>query len=143
MRTANWDIRLADYLESLRDYPFIWGENDCITFTNKCVEIITGQGYCDDWVGDYTDWRGAATHYRRKLSEQGHGDVIEALDYRLSRYVDRFPPRGSIVGRKSDDTKGVLPIALGIVVSDVAAFLNSDGLLLLSLNDADLFWSVD
>lgn len=143
MRTANWDITLAEHLEGLRDYPFVWGENDCITFTNQCVEIITGQGYCDDWIGEYTDGRGAFMHYRRKLYEQGYSSIIDALDDRLERFTGRFPPRGTLVGREYDEKKGVLPIALGVVVSDLAAFLMTDGLVLSTLNETDLFWSVD
>ena len=36
MRVPNWDIKLAEYVNSLQDYPFVWGENDCLTFVNKC-----------------------------------------------------------------------------------------------------------
>ena len=48
MRVPNWDIKLAEYVNSLRDYPFVWGEHDCFTFINKSVEIMRGQGFADD-----------------------------------------------------------------------------------------------
>lgn len=143
MRSANWDIKLSEYLEQLRDCKFEWGKNDCITFTNKCVEIITGRGYCDDWIGEYTTGKGAHMHYRRKLRDLGYYSVIDALDDRLEIFHGKFPPRGSLVGRHADENTGVLPIALGIVVSDLAAFLMDDGLVLSTLNEQDLFWSVD
>ena len=54
MRVPNWDIKLAEYVNSLQHYPFIWGENDCLTFVNKCAEVIRGQSFADDWLGDYT-----------------------------------------------------------------------------------------
>jgi|DEB0MinimDraft_6_1074348.scaffolds.fasta_scaffold03871_3 hypothetical protein len=143
MRLSNWDINLAQYLEDLRDYPFRWGQNDCITFTNRCAEILTGEGYCDDWLGQYTDGKSAFIHYRRKLSEQGYSNIFDALDGRLERFTERFPPRGTLVGRESEDMAGVLPIAMGVVVSDLAAFLTADGLILSNLSDSDLFWSLD
>lgn len=143
MRPANWDIALAEYLEKIRKTPFQWGSNDCITFTNRSTEIITGKGYCDDWIGDYSDGAGAFRHYHRRLSEQGHDGIIAAIDSRLNRLDVKYPPRGTLVGRKSEDKNGVLPIALGIVVSDLAAFLMADGLILLAPDEADLFWSVD
>jgi len=143
MRDANWDIALAEYLEELRHLPFSWGENDCITFTNNAVTAITGRGYCDDWVGQYADGRGAFMHYRRKLYEQGYSSIIDALDDRLDRFDGRYPPRGTLVGRKYEGTDGVLPIALGIVVSDLVAFLMADGLILSSPSETDLFWSIE
>lgn len=143
MRSANWDIRLAEYIDGLRNISFSWGSNDCITFTNAATKIITGKGYCDDWIGDYTNGSGAFKHYRRKLSEQGYDDIIDALDDRLDRLDAKYPPRGTLVGRKSDDVNGVLPIALGVAVSDLVAFLTADGLLLFELIETDLFWSVD
>lgn len=143
MRIANWDIKLAEYIDGLRDMPFAWGSNDCITFTNKAMQIITGKGYCDDWIGDYSNGRGAFKHYRRKLSEQGYDGIIDALDNRLIRLDAKYPPRGTLIGRKSDDVNGVLPIALGVVISDLAAFLIDDGLILSPIDETDLFWSVD
>ena len=143
MRVPNWDIKLAEYVNSLRDYPFVWGENDCITFVNNCVEIIRGQSFADDCLGDYTTPKTALLHYRRKLNHLEYDTVIDMLDDRLERFNGRFPSRGSIIGRPVDQTIGVLPIALGIVVSDVGAFLCGKGMLMCTLEENDLFWSVD
>ena len=143
MRVPNWDIKLAEYVNSLQDYPFVWGENDCITFVNNCVEIVRGQSFADDCLGNYTSPRTALLHYRRKLNNLNYDTVIDMLDDRLERFNGRFPSRGSVIGRPVDQTIGVLPIAMGVVVSDVGAFLCDKGMLMFTLEEDDLFWSVD
>tara|TARA_Y100000114_G_scaffold64448_1_gene59025 strand:+ start:1963 stop:2394 length:432 start_codon:yes stop_codon:yes gene_type:complete len=143
MRVPNWDIKLAEYVNSLQDYPFVWGENDCITFVNNCVEIVRGQSFADDCLGNYTSPKTALLHYRRKLNNLNYDTVIDMLDDRLERFNGRFPSRGSVIGRPVDQTIGVLPIAMGVVVSDVGAFLCDKGMLMFTLEEDDLFWSVD
>ena len=143
MRVPNWDIKLAEYVNSLRDYPFVWGEHDCLTFVNKCVEIIRGESFADDWLGEYTTGRGAFKTYRKLLYTQEYDTVVDMLDDRLERFTGRFPPRGSVVGRPCDQTLGVLPVSLGIIISDLAAFLGNDGMVISTLYEDDLFWSVN
>ena len=69
--------------------------------------------------------------------------VIDMLDDRLERFKGRFPSRGFIVGRPVDQTIGVLPVALGVVVSDLGAFICDNGMILWPLDENDLFWSVE
>jgi hypothetical protein len=143
MRVPNWDIKLAEHIDSLRDYPFVWGEHDCLTFVNKCVEVIRGQSFADDWLGEYTTGRGAFKTYRKLLYTQEYDTIIDMLDDRLERFTGRFPPRGSVVGRPCDQTIGILPVSLGVIISDLAAFLGEDGMIISTLDENDLFWSVD
>lgn len=143
MRVPNWDIKLAEYVNSLQDYPFVWGENDCLTFVNKCAEVIRGQSFADDWLGDYTTATGAFRKYRKLLYTQEYDTVIDMLDDRLERFTGRFPPRGSLVGRPVDQTIGIMPVLLGVVTSDLAAFLGSDGMVFSIIDENDLFWSVE
>ena len=143
MRVPNWDIKLAEYVNSLQDYPFVWGEHDCLTFVNKCVELVRGQSFADDWLGDYTTATGAFRTYRKLLYTQEYDTIIEMLDDRLDRFNGRFPPRGSVVGRPCDQAIGILPVSLGIIVSDLGAFLGESGMIMANLDDNDLFWSVE
>jgi hypothetical protein len=143
MRVPNWDIKLAEHIKSLRDYPFIWGENDCLTFVNKCVEVVRGDSFADDWTGDYTTAKGAFRKYRKLLYTQEYDTVIDMLDDRLERFTGRFPVRGSVVGRPCDQTIGILPVMLGIVVSDLGAFVSEQGMVMSTLDENDLFWSVE
>ena len=143
MRVPNWDIKLAEYVNSLHQERFGWGEHDCLTFVNKCAEVIRGQSFADDWIGDYTTATGAFRKYRKLLYTQEYDTVIDMLDDRLERFTGRFPPRGSIVGRPVDQTIGIMPVLLGVVTSDLAAFLGSDGMVFSIIDENDLFWSVE
>ena len=73
------------------------------------------------------------------LYTQEYDTVIDMLDDRLERFTGRFPPRGSIVGRPVDQTIGIMPVLLGVVVSDLVAFLGDDGMIFSTLEDNDLF----
>ena len=44
MRVENWSSKLEDIVkETIRKDKFEYGKNDCITFTQQCVETITGK----------------------------------------------------------------------------------------------------
>lgn len=143
MRPSNWDITLAEYINSVRDYPFVWGENDCLTFVNECVKITRGESFADDWLGDYSSGRSAFRRYRKLLYTQEYDTIIDMLDDRLERFTGRFPSRGSVVGRPCDQVIGVLPLVLGVVVSDLAAFVDSNGMVFSQIHENDIFWSVE
>lgn len=143
MRVPNWDIKLAEHINSVRDYPFMWGENDCLTFVNKCVEVIRGDSFADDWLGDYTTAQGAFRKYRKLLYTQEYDTVVDMLDDRLERFDGRFPVRGSVVGRPVDQTIGIMPVMLGMVISDLGAFVSEEGMIFSTLDENDLFWSVN
>lgn len=37
-----WELRLSGYLRESRKKKFVWGEHDCILFSAKAYEAITG-----------------------------------------------------------------------------------------------------
>lgn len=41
-RLPNWPTRLDSYVCAMRDEPFAWGSNDCVSFAAGAVEAITG-----------------------------------------------------------------------------------------------------
>lgn len=127
------------YIESVRSRPFLWGDHDCLSFTNSAVTIYRGHGFADDWLGGYSTDMGAAVHCTRLLREQGFSGIVDAVDSRLSRYSARVPPRGSVVARPCE---GVLGYAFGIAVSDRAAFVGVAGLDMLRFESDDIFWRV-
>ena len=44
MRVENWDSKLQKIIkETIEKDKFQYGKNDCVTFTHKCVEAITGK----------------------------------------------------------------------------------------------------
>lgn len=42
-RLPDWERRLVEYEESIRDRPFRWGAHDCASATVGAVEAITGE----------------------------------------------------------------------------------------------------
>lgn len=49
MRPEGWELRLSNYIKSVKDKPFKWGENDCILFSAKAHEAI----YLEDCYSKY------------------------------------------------------------------------------------------
>lgn len=50
-RLENWEKYFSDYLTEVRFKPFKWGENDCVLFAAKGLEVITGVNTYSDFLG--------------------------------------------------------------------------------------------
>jgi hypothetical protein len=140
MRLAEWSHNLEDLIDSLRDKPFAWGENDCLNFANKAHLAMTGKLLAPDWSGDYTTAFGAKRHYLSLLKAQGFTDIQAAIDKRLLRIQVKLPPRGSLVGRASDNQ--VTGLMLGVCVGETIAFISDAGVVLLPTQAGDIFWAI-
>lgn len=140
MRLAEWSHNLDDLIDSLRDKPFAWGENDCLNFANKAHQAMTGKLLAPDWSGDYTTAFGAKRHYLKLLKTQGFADIQSAIDKRLLRLDVKLSPRGSLVGRASDNQ--VTGLMLGVCVGESIAFISDEGVLFLPAQAGDIFWAV-
>lgn len=140
MRLAEWSHNLDDLIDSLRDKPFAWGENDCLNFANQAHLAMTGKPLAPDWTGKYKTAFGAKRHYLKLLKAQGFANIEQALDKRLLRIHVKLPPRGSLVGRPSSNQ--VTGVALGICVGDKAAFLSDEGVVFLPTQADDIFWAI-
>lgn len=140
MRLAEWSHNLDDLVESLRDKPFAWGENDCLNFANAAHIAMTGNPLASDWTGNYRTVFGAKRHYVRLLKEQGFDSIKTALDRRLDRIHVKLPPRGSLVGRASDNQ--VTGLMLGVCVGESVAFISDEGVVFLPAQAGDIFWAI-
>jgi hypothetical protein len=61
VRTEGWPLRLSAYLKERRDMPFIWGDNDCMSFAAGAVMAVTGgYDFLDRWRGYHTEQEAAA-----------------------------------------------------------------------------------
>ena len=74
MKKNNWFIDLADFIESRRHSPFVWGENDCCLFVADAVELISGIDAAAPYRRKYTTATGAA----RALKKYGDGSIAGA-----------------------------------------------------------------
>ena len=138
---SGWDIKLAVFVNSKRGSDFTWGELDCLSFANDAVRVMSGKGFCDDWVTDYTTSRQALRRYREKLAVEGFNDILEAVDSRLVRIktID-CPSRGVIVARKMEGT--VLNYSFGVCVGRKIAFMGEAGTVFFDPELTDHMWKL-
>jgi len=140
VKLPDWEKRLDCFVESVRHKQFEWSKNDCLSFVGGCLEAQTGENKINDWSGNYSTRWGAFLNYRRKLNQFGFDSIIDALDAKFQRQDLKLPPRGSIVLRRQKTA--VMSFVFGIVLSEYAAFVGSDGLVFTLIDDDDLFWGV-
>ena len=130
MRRHDWPERLADFMDSVRDEPFSWGEHDCCQFAAKAVEAITGENPAARWV--YDSSQGA----KELLDANGgvEGLVTQALGAPV--HPSRMQ-RGDVVLADLDNG----PTA-GVCTGNAIAFPASVGVLFLQRSLARLAWRV-
>jgi len=131
---------LPPYLKSLSEVTFEWGVHDCLTFTNSAWHEMYGHGWADDWLGRYlTD--GKPMNRSQLQEEFGYESFYDAVDSRLSR-VEGIPPRGALVATKRAK-RWAIGSALGISTGLKGAFVSSEGLTYLPLEEFDRAWIED
>jgi len=141
MRLAEWSHNLDDFIDSIRDKPFAWGSNDCMTFSNQAVKAMTGRSFADDWLGEYATALSAKRHYLKTLKENDADSIVAAIDKRLERIDVAIPPRGSLVGRQ-EITGTVTGLVLGICTGEHIAFISDEGVIFLHPQARDIFWKI-
>tara|TARA_R110000796_G_scaffold173868_1_gene290825 strand:+ start:15331 stop:15747 length:417 start_codon:yes stop_codon:yes gene_type:complete len=92
LRLKGWESRLAAFVETAREVPFKWGENDCVTLAADVTEAIAGFDFMADFRGTYRDRRGAA----RAIRDRG-GLASHLLALGFARTDDRRLLRGDVV----------------------------------------------
>lgn len=80
---------LADYITRHLRVPFFWGENDCVTFAARWVEMKTG----NDQLSGLPRWRNQIQAHRVIRSV---GGLEKAIDARLHRVESNFAKDGDI-----------------------------------------------
>jgi hypothetical protein len=117
---------LNQYINAVRNKPFEWGKNDCLTFTNGAFHAMYGKGWADDWLDRYL---ADNTPIRRNelIKEFGFRSFSEAVDQRLNR-IDHIPPLGALVTTKHAE-KWIIGVAMGISTGTRAVFLSKKGVI--------------
>lgn len=109
-RAADWPARLYAYVESRRDVPFAWGDNDCCSFAAGAIEAMTGERL------DVGFERETAGHAAAMLADVG--GVAGIADLKLgARQSGRTARRGDIVLVEQSDDRDLLGVALGVGVA--------------------------
>ena len=116
---------LNAYLDSKRNTEFVWGSNDCLTFSNGAFHAMYGEGWCDDWLGRYM--RGKEHISNDELREEFGFDTLEdGVSSKLTK-IDYIAPRGALVTAKLS-RRFLLGQAFGISTGTKAVFLMHRGL---------------
>ena len=129
--------RLNAYIKTVRGDEFVWGQHDCLTFTNDAFKAMYGAGWADDWLGRYMD--GTRILGRNELkTEFGFGEFGKAVDTKLMK-INHVPPLGALVTTKKA-RKWVTGVAMGICTGSKVAFLDKVGVIYLPIDDIDQAW---
>lgn len=83
MRRADWQSRLAAFVQARAHMPFAWGRNDCCLFTVDAVQAMTGIDHASRFRG-YSTALGAARVVERQggirqLAIDAWGEPVPAL----------------------------------------------------------------
>lgn len=49
-RRIDWPEKLAEYIESRRDEPFVWGTHDCAQFAAAAIEVMCFDNPAAPWA---------------------------------------------------------------------------------------------
>ena len=129
--------RLNEYIRSVFDKPFAWGEHDCLIFTNTAWSEMHGEGYADDWLGKYMR-KGKPVGKKTLQKVYGFNTLDEALDDRLQR-VNHVPPYGALV-TSSQIERYATGAALGVACGVRACFVGEHGVLYTPIDQIKGAW---
>ena len=134
MRKQNWDVILNNYIESIKDVEFKWGECDCCTFAANFVQKITGIDPIPEFRGHYTTSYGS----KRALIKYGKGTLLETMDSKFKKIRPSFCKRGDLVLHIFDTGE-----ATGICLGKNAVFKTLDkGIVLVPMKIIKYTWEV-
>ena len=131
---------LTLYVESMIGEPFVWGENDCLTFAQEAVKIQTGGYICDEWFGGYDTKREAAQQYNAMVDDCGFDNIIEAISSRFSQVLTLHPTHGMLVARPL--VIGPLSCSFGVCVGRQLALMSLGGVVMVGPEVHDIYWDV-
>ncbi len=133
-RLEDWPKRLSLYLTERAKMPFEWGVNDCMAFTAKAVEAMTGH----DFFKDFSDYHDEET---AKLMLEKNGGVSGII----SKCLGGDSTRNVLLAQRGDVVIVKTPEYVGGIVDDTGqrvAIVTKDGLSRLPLNRAWRVWHV-
>lgn len=113
-RLPDWEARLSAYFATPGRDQFVWGSNDCALFSCGAIEAMTGEHPFPEFLGAYSDRKGAT----RALRDLGKGTLHRTFGTRFASVEPAFARRGDIIWAQD---------SLGVCVGPFALFLGEDG----------------
>ena len=130
-RLPDWERRLSAYLSAPGRDVFAWGISDCALFAAGAVEAVRGEHPAPEFLGVYTDQRGAA----EALRNLGGGTLFRTFDTRFARKEPGFAQRGDLVW--AQEAVGVCMGARGVFLQ-----LEAPGFAMLPRSAFEYAWEV-
>ena len=100
-RIENYNNSLVQYLMSVAKEPFTWGHNDCVTFANRCVYLMTGEDVLGDALGlkpnEGVPWTNEREARKAMMDFAGTIDLREIMKKVLPEKAPAFAQRGDIL----------------------------------------------
>lgn len=137
--------RLHEFIDSVSQASFQWGELDCVTFADAAMRAHNGISPFDfifeGREPPYDDLRGAVEFWASCKKRLG-SDPIALVDERWERYMTLHPQHGMLVGRQVKDGS-VIRFSFGIVVDDACVVMTTDGTAHTLPEVHDYYWRVE
>ena len=139
MRVENWDSKLQKIIrETIEKDKFQYGKNDCITFTQKCVEAITGKNIFKHKWKSLKDGKALVKKLKQKDLLSAALWVAEQNNFKQINI--NFAQRGDVLYYKSEvDFEGTL----GICIGSQTMFNWSKGVSLVKNTDCKYCWRIE
>jgi len=113
MRVENWDSKLQKVIsDTINKDKFQYGKNDCVTFTQQCVEAITGKNIFKHKWKSLKDGKELVKKLKKK-------DLLSAAQWVAKennfKQIDiKFAQRGDVLYYKDEfDWDGTLGVCIG------------------------------
>lgn len=131
-RKEGWERRFSEYIAESMNKPFKWGENDCVLFSAKGFECITGINFYSSHLPYNTEKKA----YKIVSENQGLQSMIS--EYLGNPHMNyREAKRGDIVlMRLPQETIGIVDDSGQSIMS-----VNEKGISRLPLKSAKFIWS--
>lgn len=130
-------LALSNYLASVRDKPFQWGEHDCVLHCVNAIQAMTGVDYGTEWRGTYSTRAGAEEIISRDLENL---DMAFTAEFGLPFYNIYKAARGDVCRcvAGEEEIYGILDDSGRYV----AAVSEDRGLVRLPLKSIICYWKV-
>jgi len=130
-RREDWPDLLIEFIESRRDRPFVWGQNDCCIFAADWILLVTEIDYAADIRGTYNSGLGAL---RILDAHEGLFGLVTKLT-NLNCVPVKQAQRGDIVAQETE-----YGLTLGICIGVMSVFVAKDGLDFSPTADSRFVW---
>ena len=137
MRAKNWETLLHNHIAEHRHKKFKWKDNNCCTFGNECVRLLTGIDLFEATGHRWKTKADAAARVKAAGAKDWGDLVIVEIEKHFKRIPASLAKRGDIVLVSTPLGKGVAVVYGGGVLA-----LSQKGLEKLPMSSALIAWSI-